>query len=180
MNLKPWFYGAVLLMGLGLVAGVKLSGLRWRFNIESVAVEEEEEKQEYEVYQLKPGSMDDGETLRVERNSEELKIKLCEINAPEEEEELGRESREHLRSLAVINNGELWLIPIEKDKEGSTVAEVYVRDSYDTAINLNVQMVRDGYAWHDEGDSNTCPIRGEFALAQELAQEEGLGIWKGR
>ncbi len=40
-------------------------------------------------------------------------------------------------------------------------------------------MVRDGYAWHYEKYSNTCPIRGEFALAQELAQEEGLGIWSG-
>ena len=40
-------------------------------------------------------------------------------------------------------------------------------------------MVRDGYAWHYEKYSNTCPIRGEFAVAQELAQEEGLGIWNG-
>ena len=178
MKLKPWFYGSVLLMGLGLVTGIILSGLRLRFNIESVAVEEE--KQEYEVYQLKPGSMDDGETLRVERNGEEIKLKLCEIDAPEREEKLGRESKEHLRSLAMINNGEIWLIPIEKDQYGQIVAEVYVRDSYDTALNLNVQMVRDGYAWHDEKESVNCPIRREFELAQEMAQEEGLGIWKGR
>ncbi len=40
-------------------------------------------------------------------------------------------------------------------------------------------MVRDGYAWHYERYSGSCPIRGEFAIAQELAQKEGLGIWNG-
>ncbi|MDJ0596467.1 MAG: thermonuclease family protein [Pleurocapsa sp. MO_226.B13] len=60
------------------------------------------------------------------------------------------------------------------------MTEVYVQDSKSTAINLNVQMVRDGYAWHYERYSNNCPIRGEFAIAQELAQKEKLGIWNGK
>ena len=40
-------------------------------------------------------------------------------------------------------------------------------------------MVRDGYAWHYERYSGNCPIRNEFAVAQELAQKEGIGIWSG-
>ncbi len=78
-----------------------------------------------------------------------------------------------------MGNGELLLVPVEKDRYGRTVAEVYVKDSRNTAINLNVQMVRDGYAWHYERYSGNCPIRGELAIAQELARDEGLGIWKG-
>ena len=92
---------------------------------------------------------------------------------------MGIEARDHLRSLVELGNGELLLIPVEKDRYGRTVAEVYVKDSRSTAINLNVQMVRDGYAWHYEKYSGKCPIRHEFAVAQELAQKEGLGIWNG-
>ncbi len=54
-----------------------------------------------------------------------------------------------------------------------------MQDRKDSAINLNVQMVRDGYAWHYERYSGKCPIRHEFAVAQELAPKEGLGIWNG-
>jgi endonuclease YncB( thermonuclease family) len=92
---------------------------------------------------------------------------------------MGVESRDHLRSLVDIGKGELLLVPVEKDRYGRTVAEVYVKDSQSTAINLNVQMVRDGYAWHYAQYSDSCPIRSEFAIAQELAQKEGLGIWNG-
>ena len=88
-------------------------------------------------------------------------------------------NQEDERSLVDINNGELWLIPIEKDRYGRTVAEVYVRDSKDTAINLNLQMVRDGYAWHYERYSGNCPTKDEYAIAERIAREEGLGVWNG-
>nr|WP_256380617.1 thermonuclease family protein [Pleurocapsa sp. PCC 7319] len=68
---------------------------------------------------------------------------------------------------------------MEQDRYGRTVAELYVKDSRSTAINLNVQMVRDGYAWHYERYSGNCPIRGEFAIAEQLAKDEKLGIWNG-
>ncbi len=78
----------------------------------------------FEIYQLKENSVYDGDTLRVQRNGEELKIRLCGIDSPERDQKLGIEARDHLRSLANINNGELWLIPIEKDRHGRTVTEV--------------------------------------------------------
>ncbi|MEO0929011.1 MAG: thermonuclease family protein, partial [Cyanobacteria bacterium J06643_13] len=59
---------------------------------------------------------------------------------------MGVESRDHLRSLVDIGNGELLILPIEQDRYKRTVAEVYVKDSPTSVINLNVQMVRDGYA----------------------------------
>ena len=184
MKLKTLLNGAILLSGFGLIAySFLIKGLRVRFNIEDVAVEEQseagQEQFEFERWQLKPGSIYDGDTLRVIKGDEELKIRFCGIDAPEKKQNLGIESRDHLRSLASIGNGELLLLPIEQDRYGRTVAEVYVRDSDSTAINLNVQMVRDGYAWHYERYSASCPIRGEFAIAQEMAQDEGLGIWQG-
>jgi endonuclease YncB( thermonuclease family) len=180
MNFKTILNGSVLFVGLGLTAYAWLNGYRVRFNVEDVPVDSPtEEGITLEEWQVKDGSIYDGDTLRVVQGNDEQKIRFCGIDAPEKNQELGIEARDHLRSLVEIGNGELLLIPIEKDKYGRTVAEVYVKDSKDTAINLNVQMVRDGYAWHYEKYSGNCPIRSEFAVAQELAQEEGLGIWNG-
>ena len=184
MKLKTLLNGAILLSGLGLIAYSFLAkGIRVRFNVETVPVdsvaEAEDEKVTPEVWQVKEGSIYDGDTLRVVRGQEELKIRFCGIDAPEKKMPMGIESRDHLRSLVDISNGEVLLVPIETDRYDRTVAELYVKDSRSTAINLNVQMVRDGYAWHYERYSGNCPIRDEFAVAQELAQDEGLGIWQG-
>ena len=182
MNFKTILNGSVLFIGLGLAA-YSLLGVRVRVNIEDVPVdsfaEDEDEKVTPEVWQVKENSIYDGDTLRVIRGEEELKIRFCGIDAPEKKQPLGIESRDHLRSLVEISDGEILLIPIEQDRYERTVAELYVKDSDDTAINLNVQMVRDGYAWHYERYSGNCPIRSEFAIAQEMAQDEGLGIWSG-
>ena len=181
MNFKTLVNGSVLFVGLGLAAYSLLNGVRVRFNVESVPLDSPAENEGVipEEWQVKEGSIYDGDTLRVVRGSEELKIRFCGIDAPEKKMPMGIASRDHLRSLVDISNGEVLLVPIEKDRYGRTVAEVYVKDSRSTAINLNVQMVRDGYAWHYERYSGNCPIRNEFAVAQELAQDEGLGIWKG-
>lgn len=183
MKLKGLLNGSVLFVGLGLAAFSWLGGVRVRVNVEDVpndsVAEIESEGITPEVWQVKEGSVYDGDTLRVVRGNEELKIRFCGIDAPERKQPLGIESRDYLRSLVDISNGEVLLIPIEQDRYGRTVAEVYVKDSDDTAINLNVQMVRDGYAWHYERYSGNCPIRNEFAIAQEMAQSENLGIWNG-
>ncbi len=42
---------------------------------------------------------------------------------------MGIEARDHLRSLVELGNGELLLLPVEQDRYGRTVAEVYVKDS---------------------------------------------------
>ena len=73
-----------------------------------------------EKWQVKPGSIYDGDTLRVVRGNEELKIRFCGIDAPEKKMSMGVESRDHLRSLVDLGNGELMLVPIEKDRYGRT------------------------------------------------------------
>ena len=136
-----------------------------------------EQTQKLEKWQLK--SIYDGDTLHVVRTNEELKIRLCGIDAPEIKQPLGIEARDYLRSLVKLGDGELLLLPIEKDRYGRTVAEVYVQDSDEFAINLNMQMVRDGYAWLYAQYKDNCPTKNELVLAEELASEEGLGVWNG-
>ncbi len=100
MNFKSFLNGAVLFIGLGLAAYSWLNGYRVRFNVESVAVdpEPEESGRELEEWQLKPGSIYDGDTLRARRGEEELKIRFCGIDAPEKKMPMGIEARDHLRA----------------------------------------------------------------------------------
>lgn len=64
----------------------------------------------------------------MQRNGEELKIRLCGIDAPEKDQQFGIESRDHLRSLIDrgIEDGRLIVLPVEQDRYGRTVAEIFV------------------------------------------------------
>ena len=136
-----------------------------------------EPRQELEKWQLK--SIYDGDTLRVVRDDEELKIRLCGIDAPEIKQPLGIEARDYLRSLVKLGDGELLILPIEQDRYGRTVAEVFGQDSKNTAVNLNMQMIRDGYAWFYGQYKDNCSTKNELVMAEGLASEEGLGVWNG-
>ncbi|BAZ47101.1 hypothetical protein NIES4102_41470 (plasmid) [Chondrocystis sp. NIES-4102] len=71
------------------------------------------------------------------------------------------------------------IVPIEKDRYGRTVAEVYVPDKKTSAINLNLEMVRGGYAWHYAQYSDTCTMRDLLIAAEGMAKQEKAGIWSG-
>lgn len=77
-----------------------------------------------EKWQVKPGSIYDGETLRVVRGSEELKIRFCGIDSPELAQPLGIESRDYLRSLIAQGNGTIYVQPIEEDRYNRTLCRV--------------------------------------------------------
>ncbi|MGK7950265.1 MAG: thermonuclease family protein [Xenococcaceae cyanobacterium] len=163
-----------LFIGLGLAVYSQFDKNSQRSSNEPATVEP---RQKLEKWQFK--SIYDGDTLRVTRENEELKIRLCGIDSPELKQPLGIEARDYLRSLVELGDGHLFLLPIEKDRYGRTVAEVYVPDSDEFAINLNMQMVRDGYAWLYGQYKDNCPTSNELVLAEELAREQGWGIWNG-
>ena len=81
-----------------------------------------------EEWQVKPGSIYDGDGLHVIRENEELKIRFCGIDAPEVKppQPLGIESRDYLRSLIAQGNGTIYVQPIEEDRYGRTVAELWI------------------------------------------------------
>ena len=68
MKIKTLVNGSILFVGLALAVYSQLKSFRLRFNVESVAVEEEQQpQQKFERWQLKPGSIYDGDTLTVQR-----------------------------------------------------------------------------------------------------------------
>ena len=123
--------------------------------------------------QVKPGSIYDGDTLRVICDREELKIRFCGIDAPEKAQAGGIESRDHLRSLVARGSGEIVVMPIESDRYGRTVAELFIPIGNETEIHLNTQMIIDGYAWHYAQYSGNCPNYLAFEEAEAIAKMNG-------
>ena len=130
-----------------------------------------------EIWQVKPNSIYDGDTLRVINGSEELKIRFCGIDAPEKDQPIGIESRDHLRSLIDQGDGTVYLIPIETDRYDRTIAELFVPLADGSEIHLNSQMVMDGYAYHYEQYSDNCPNRGAIVEAERMARQASVGVW---
>lgn len=128
-------------------------------------------------YQLVPGSVYDGDTLRVTDGVEEIKIRLCGIDAPERDMPMGLESRDHLRNLVAQGDGTIVVVPIETDRYGRIVAELFVPIKPDLELPVNAQMVADGMAYHYEKYSSQCLRPQMLADVEAEAKAQGLGVW---
>ena len=133
-------------------------------------------------WRVKPGSIYDGDTLRVVRGDEELKIRFCGIDAPELKQPLGVESRDYLRSLIAKSDGTIHVLPIEEDWYGRTVAELWIpiEPDYEGQIHLNTAMVEAGMAWHYQQYSGNCESAENLGWAEKIARDEKLGVWNGK
>ena len=181
--MKIWkrrgFIPVVIVMGVVVLA----EPLLWRFAPKlfpsqiNAAIDAAAGGQNTEWYQVVEGSIYDGDTLRVERGSQELKIRFCGIDAPELKQDGGIEARDHLRSLVAQGDGSIGLVLIEKDQYKRTVADLFVIRSDGLEIHLNSQMVMDGMAYHYEQYSSSCPQPDVLVRAEEIAKEQSAGVW---
>lgn len=136
------------------------------------------EKETSQYLWLVPSSIYDGDTLRVTDGKQETKLRLCGIDAPEKDQPMGVASRDHLRTLVDKGQGgRIIVIPVEKDRYGRTVADLFVTIGEDNEIHLNSQMVMDGYAYHYERYSSSCPQPHVLAMAEERAKAANAGVW---
>jgi endonuclease YncB( thermonuclease family) len=133
-----------------------------------------------EVWQIKEGSIYDGDTLRVVKGSEEMKIRLCGIDAPEKKQDLGVASRDYLRSLVAKGDGTVYLTLHGKDnRKKRDVAELFLPvKGKDEDIFLNGEMVRAGMAMMYPQYVGNCPNKNAIAVAEEMAKESKAGVWK--
>lgn len=122
-----------------------------------------------------PGSVYDGDTIRVLCDGEEIKVRFCGIDAPEKDQPLGIESRDKLREL-LPDGAVVSVVEVEQDQYGRTVAEIW-NDALDGEEFVNGAMVLAGLAWHYERYSSNCPGVDSLVLAEELARSQGLGVF---
>lgn len=129
-------------------------------------------------YTLVTGSIYDGDTFRVSQGNQEIKVRLCGIDAPEKDQALGIESRDHLRRLIAQGDGQLILTKTDTDQYGRTIAEVFIplADS-EEEIHLNSQMVADGMAYVYPQYVGSCPNAGPMQIAERAAKETAKGVW---
>ena len=183
MKLKQLLNSSSLLIGLTLVL-VAVIAKRETINgatskaISKIIFNDDNYAEEYTV---KEGSIYDGDTLRLIGNNEELKVRLCGIDAPEKEMPLGIEARDYLRSLIAKGDGTVYLVRAGEDRYGRTVAELFMplKDKPDQEIHLNTEMIMAGMAWHYKQYSGNCPNQYGFEIAESIARDEKVGVYSG-
>ena len=114
----------------------------------------------------------DGDTVRVSCNGNVERIRFCGIDAPEKKQELGKESTNYLKRL--LGNGQVTVVPIETDRFGRTVAELFVGNTF-----INAEVVKAGYAYEYKKYSKKCPNRLQIRSAEAIAQKNKVGVWNG-
>jgi len=114
----------------------------------------------------------DGDTVRVSRNGNVERIRFCGIDAPEKKQELGKESTNYLKRL--LGNGQVTVVPVETDRFGRTVAELFVGDRF-----INAAMVKAGMAYEYRQFSKKCPNKLQIRNAEAIAQRNKVGVWNG-
>jgi endonuclease YncB( thermonuclease family) len=108
----------------------------------------------------------DGDSLVVKVQGVAMDFRLADIDAPERDQPYGRNAKQELASLA--SGGQLVLLPIDTDRYGRTVAQVWSGTTH-----LNAEMVRRGAAW----------FYAEFARGKALydveqeARSAKRGLW---
>lgn len=129
-------------------------------------------------------SVHDGDTMKVKRGFEEKKIRFCGIDAVEKQQKLGSSATSYLRSLISKGDGTVLVTPIEKDRYGRTVAELFVLPRPGTPgyqpeeeIFLNGEMVRAGFARHYLRYSSRCPNKEVIEKSEAIARASHAGFW---
>ena len=121
-------------------------------------------------------SVQDGDSLVARaaqgRNNDEFRVRLYAIDAPEHDQEHGREARDYLRRL-VWNRTDLMLEPVDTDQYGRLVGVLYYR-AMDRRRSINRLMVEQGLAyWYSRYGGYGLGLE----QAEENARRKRRGVW---
>lgn len=113
----------------------------------------------------------DGDTITVlDAANVQHRIRLDKIDAPEKAQPFGDASRRHLATFVA---GKIVKVEwTKKDKYGRILGTVWTMLPVRTDVNL--QMVKDGFAWHYKHFDNTQ----SYADAETAARMAKRGLWK--
>ena len=108
----------------------------------------------------------DGDSLTVQSGSQEVDIRLADIDAPEYDQARGQEALQVLRSLAEGREAELELLG--GDAYRRIVARVFV-----SGVDVNAELVRRGLAWVTR-DYDPAP---DLIRLEDEARAARRGLW---
>lgn len=111
----------------------------------------------------------DGDSITVlVGGREQIKVRLDGIDAPENGQEFSRNAKEGLSRL--VFGQDITLRVTGKDRYERTLGTVYA-----AGVNVNLQLVRNGLAWHYKKYSDDP----ELAEAENQARAGRVGLWAG-
>ena len=108
----------------------------------------------------------DGDTIWVNDRHGRHKVRLNRIDAPESNQPFGDESTAHLRSL--IGDKDVRIEYKSTDRYGRILGIVFLGET-----DINLLMVRDGFAWHYRHFDKTP----SYSSAENEARVAKRGIW---
>lgn len=125
----------------------------------------------------------DGATLTVRQtDSSEMQVRLCGIDAPKSQhskismQTFDSETKEKLRLLVAAADNQVMIIPVAKDSDGRTVAEVMSVGKDDIEVSFQEEILKSGLAYYRKSGDN-CPNNSAFEKAEKLAIASKAGAW---
>lgn len=125
----------------------------------------------------------DGDSITVRQtDGSQMSVELCGIDAPElaqgkdPRQALAHEAKQKLLKLIAATDNQLMIIPVEKDNQGRTIAEVMVYGKGEAEISLQEELLKDGLA-KTRKSGVECPNYLAFEKAQDIAKASKLGVW---
>ena len=108
----------------------------------------------------------DGDTIKVLRNGETVRVRLEGIDCPERSQDFGTRAKQATSDLVF---GKTVRVDVrDYDRYGRTVGRVFVGDT-----NVSIALVEAGLAWHYKRYSSDAALAG----AEERARGASRGLW---
>lgn len=109
----------------------------------------------------------DGDTITILASDKiQYKIRLNDIDAPEKKQNFGNKSKDNLDKYIA---GKTVTVKYDKtDKYKRILGTIYYQNK-----DINLQQVKDGYAWVYKKYSKNQ----EYYKAEKLAREKKIGLW---
>jgi endonuclease YncB( thermonuclease family) len=156
-------------IAIAIILGFQLSLSKKASQTNEYVISAEKLNQSIQKWQFVPGSIADGESLKVTRDNQKQQIVLCGIDSPPPTQSSGIEARNYLRSLVTQGDGTIFVTPLGKDNQGNTVAELFVLIDERKAVLLNSQMIASGHALRLK--TANCPNQKGLIIAEKAAQK---------
>jgi len=116
----------------------------------------------------------DGDTITVLDDSrQQHKVRFAFIDAPEKAQPYGQRARQALSEQ--VFRQQVRVEVIEQDRYGRNVGRIWLRD-----VDINLLMLRAGYAWHYRQYARKGQSAQEFSRyeqAEQAARQQRQGLW---
>jgi len=116
----------------------------------------------------------DGDTIYLNTNQKEIKVRLQYIDAPELNQSYGKESKLFLESL-ILNK----LVIIKGNKKDKY--KRYLGTIFFEGIDINLEMIKSGSAWHFKKYAKFDQAMDQYLIYdnnENQAKLKKIGLWK--